>query len=135
MIPRPVDVRPWEWGFSIPSVFLGVSILVWPQTAHGSILQVLVDNIGSVFCALAFIVTGLVGIAALIANGQSRRIGPRLRALTAIVRAVLWLTFVLSMARVSYEQKFPSPMVYFWSAFAATELYIAFRAAADVRST
>lgn len=132
-VSQHVDVRPWEWAFSVPLVMLGVSILIWPKIAHGSILEVLVENIGPVLCAIAFTVTGLVGIAALIANGQSRRIGPRLRVLSAIVRSVLWLTFVLSMARVSYIQRFPSPMIFFWSSFAATEIFIAYRAAVDVR--
>lgn len=134
MAARSVDVRPWEWAFSVPLVLLGVSILIWPKISHGSILEVLVENIGALVCALAFIVTGLVGIAALIANGQSRRIGPRLRALSAIVRSVLWLTFVLSMWRVSMAQRFPSPMVFFWGSFAVTEIFITFRAAADVRT-
>lgn len=132
-IPDYLDVRLFEWAFSVPLVLLGVSILIWPKVAHGSILQVLVENMGPTFTALAFIAVGIIGIVALVANGRSLRVGPRLRALSAIVRSVLWLTFVLSMARVSLAQGFPSPMVFFWSSFAGTEVFIAFRAAADVR--
>lgn len=135
MTARPVDIRPWEWTFSLALVMLGVSMLIWPKMAHGSILQVLVENIGPVFCAIVSFVTGLVGMAALIANGQSRRVGPRLRVVSAIVRSILWLTFVLSMARVSYAQAFPSPMIFFFGPFVGTELYIAYRAAADVRTS
>lgn len=132
-IPDYLDVRVFEWAFSVPLALLGVAILIWPQVAHGSILQVLVETVGPTFSALAFIVIGIVGIVALVANGKSLLIGPRLRALSAVVRSVLWLTFVLSMARVSLAQGFPSPMVFFWSSFAGTEVFIAFRAAADVR--
>lgn len=132
-IPDYLDVRLFEWAFSVPLVLLGVSILIWPKVAHGSILQVLVENVGPTSSALAFIIIGVVGIVALVANGKSLLIGPRLRALSAVVRSVLWLTFVLSMARVSLAQGFPSPMVFFWSSFAGTEVFISFRAAADVR--
>ena len=141
---RPItfylDARLFEWAFSVPMIFLGVSILIWPAIAHGSILHVLVTSVGAVlpradiWTALIFIAVGITGIVALIANGSSLRVGPRLRSLSAVIRSVLWLTFTLSMIRVSIEQGFRSPMVFFWSSFIVTEVYISFRAALDVRS-
>jgi hypothetical protein len=137
MTGRPIafylDARLFEWAFSVPMIFLGVSILIWPAIAHGSILHVLVAGIGAVETALVFIAVGVTGIVALIANGSSMRVGPRLRSLSAVIRSVLWLTFTLSMARVSIEQGFPSPMSLFWSSFTGAEVYISFRAALDVR--
>jgi hypothetical protein len=115
-------------------IMLGIAILVWPVIAHGSILRLLVTVIGAVGAALVFITIGIVGMVALIANGSSLRIGPRLRALSAIIRSILWISFALSMARVSFEQGFPSPMVFFWSSFTGAEIYISYRAALDVRS-
>jgi hypothetical protein len=128
-----LDARLFEWAFSVPMIMLGVSILIWPMIAQGSILRVLVLNIGEIATALAFVAIGITGIVALIANGSSLRIGPRLRSFSAIVRSILWLTFVLSMARVSINQGFPSPMVFFWSSFTGAEVYISYRAALDVR--
>lgn len=128
-----LDVRLFEWAFDAPLVLLGISMLIWPKVAHGSILQVLVENSGPTLAALVFVATGIIGIVALIANGKSMQTGPRLRALTAVVRSILWLTFVLSMMRVSMAQGFPSPMVFFWSSFVGAEIYVSFRAAADVR--
>ena len=51
----------------------------------------------SVDCDGVFIIVGVVGMVALIANGSSLRIGPRLRSFSAIVRSVLWISFALSM--------------------------------------
>lgn len=139
MLARPItyylDVRIFEWAFSIPLAILGVAMLIWPAITHGSILHLLFNALGSVATALVFISTGLIGLVALVANGKSLRTGPRLRSLSAVVRSVLWLTFVLSMIRVSIAQGFPSPMVFFWTSFTVAEVYISFRAALDVRST
>jgi hypothetical protein len=115
-------------------IMLGLAILIWPVISHGSILRLLVVLFGPMLTALTFIVIGFTGMVALIANGSSLRIGPRLRALSAIIRSILWISFALSMARVSIEQGFPSPMVFFWSSFTGAEVYISYRAALDVRS-
>lgn len=137
MASRPItfylDARLFEWAFSVPMIFLGISILIWPAISHGSILQVLVAGVGAVRAALIFIAVGVTGIVALIANGGSMRVGPRLRSLSAVIRSILWLTFTLSMFRVSIEQGFPSPMVFFWGSFTGAEVYISYRAALDVR--
>lgn len=138
MLSRPItyylDVRLFEWAFSVPLALLGIAILIWPRVAQGSIEQVIVDAIGVIPTALLYIGTGIVGLVALIANGQSLRTGPRLRSLTAILRSIIWLTFVLSMARISIFQGFPSPMVFFWTSFVGAEVYISFRAALDVNA-
>lgn len=133
-----LDARLFEWAFSVPMILMGLAILIWPMIAHGSILQVLGKffgwiGFGSAGIGLTFVLVGITGLVALIANGNSHRIGPRLRSMSAVVRSVLWLTFVLSMARISIDQGFPSPMVFFWSSFAGAEIYISYRAALDVR--
>jgi hypothetical protein len=136
-VARPIgyyfDVRLFEWAFSIPLGVIGIAMLIWPQISHGSILHLLLETIGDTTTALGFILTGIIGVVALIANGRSLCIGPRLRSLSAVVRSIIWLTFVLSMVRVSIAQDFPSPMIFFWSSFTGAEIFISFRAALDVR--
>jgi hypothetical protein len=132
-IAQLVDVRLFEWAFSVPLIMLGLAMLIWPEIAHGSILKILVTFLGSVGTGLVFVWVGLVSVAALIANGNSLAIGPRLRSLSAVIRSVFWITFTLSMARVSIAQGFPSPMVFFWSSFTGAEIFTAYRAARDVR--
>lgn len=137
MASRPItyylDARRLEWLGSVYLVLQGVAILVWPKSAHGSILQVLVSNIGRDGTAVLFILTGLVGIIALIANGRSSKVGPHARSLTAIVRMVVWASFTIAMYRISKEQGFPSPMAIFFGLVTIAEAYTPYRAVLDVR--
>ena len=129
-----LDGRLYEWVFSTSMVALGMTILVWPQVAHGSILTILTGAVGGTAAGLIFFVIGLLRIAALITNGNSMWIGPRIRSIGASVSSVLWSSVVISMAQVSVAQGFPSPMVIFFSAFTGAEVYISYRAVLDVRS-
>lgn len=128
-----LDGRRLEWLGSAYLITQGVAILVWPKSANGSILQVLVGNLGVPGTALLFIVAGLVGIAALVVNGRSLKIGPHVRSLTAIVRMVIWASFTLAMYRISREQGFPSPMAIFFALATIAEAYTPYRAVLDVR--
>lgn len=119
---------------AVAMIALGVAMLLWPRMMHGSILQILLEILTSQIAAVLFLVLGMLRMAALIANGHSLRAGPRIRSWCAIVTAVLWAQFTLSMGKVSIEQGFPSPMVFFWSSFTFAEIYIAYRAVLDVRS-
>ncbi len=129
-----LDGRRLEWLVSAFLITNGVAMLIWPQISHGSILRVLVANLGAVATALLFVVTGMVGIAALIINGRSARIGPHVRSMIAIMRMVIWASFTLSMFKVSIEQGFPSPMVFFFYYVTMAEAYTPYRAVLDVRS-
>lgn len=129
-----LDGRRLEWLGSAYLILQGVAILVWPKSANGSILQVLVDNIGGIGTALLFILTGLVGVIALIINGRSLKIGPQMRSLIAIVRMVIWASFTLAMYRISKEQGFPSPMAIFFGILTIAEAYTPYRAVLDVRN-
>ena len=130
-----LDNRQLEWPMSSALITTGIAMLAFPRMAtNGSILQVLVHSIGGTGAAILFVVVGLLGIAALVANGSSARLGPHIRSITAIVRAVLWASFTMSMVRVSVDQGFPSPMVFFWSFFTLAELYTPYRAVLDVRN-
>jgi hypothetical protein len=138
MIRRPItqylDGRLHEWLMAGGMVMLGLSMMLWPKIANGSIMQILVQTIGGFAVALVFFFVGVSSLAALVANGNSLEIGPRIRAFSAVIRAILWASFTLSMTRVSIEQGFPSPMVFFWGPFTVAEIYISYRATLDVRN-
>lgn len=108
-------------------------MLFWPDMIHGSIVRVLMTLVDWPTIALIFVAVGAASIVALIVNGNSIAIGPRVRSICAIIRAILWGQFVLSMLHVSMVQGFPSPMVFFFSIFTASELYVVYRAVLDVR--
>ena len=129
-----LDGRLIEWAMSAALVLVGFAILIWPEVSHGSILQILVVSISGVGTGILFITVGVFSIVALVANGRSLHYGPRIRAVSAVIRSVIWMTFTLSMVRVSVNQGFPSPMVFFFGVFTLTELFIAWRAVLDVRT-
>jgi len=131
--PYYLDGRLFEWTFAACTTLLGLAMFVWPRVANGSIVRVLVELVGWPAIAGIFLVVGMASIGALIANGSSAAVGPRVRSICAIFRAVLWAQFSLSMAHVSVTQGFPSPMLFFFPVFTASEFYIVYRAVLDVR--
>jgi predicted neutral ceramidase superfamily lipid hydrolase len=113
---------------------LGTAMMIWPAMGRGSILQVLLSVMPATVASLMFMTLGMSRLFALVANGASLVIGPRLRAAVAMVASMVWTTFTFSMAEVSIKQGFPSPMVFFFSVFTLAELYVSYRAARDVRT-
>jgi uncharacterized membrane protein YeaQ/YmgE (transglycosylase-associated protein family) len=134
---RPItnylDARRLEWLGSAYLILQGATILTWPNSSHGSILQVLIGNIGAIQTALLFLFVGLVGAVALVVNGRSLKIGPHVRSLASIVRMVIWASFTLAMYRISRDQGFPSPMAIFFALVTIAEAYTPYRAVLDVR--
>ena len=129
----------FEWSFSWCLILLGTAMVIFPRMIRGSILTTIVKilealHIDTIVVPLAFLVIGTLGIAALIANGQSMWMGPWTRAICALLRGVIWITFTLSMVEVSFKQGFPSPMDFFFFVFALTEFFIMYRAVLDVKN-
>lgn len=139
MTPRPItyylDGRLYEWVMGGAMVSFGFAMLLSPKMLHGSILSILAAMFASYVVGTIFLALGLLRMAALVANGRSMEIGPRIRSVVATICSALWTTFTLSMIRVSIDQGFPSPMVFFWGAFVLAEVYISYRAVLDVRSS
>jgi hypothetical protein len=137
IIVRPItyylDGRLYEWAMGLIMISLGLAMTIWPAMCRGSILQVLLAIMPEAVAGLLFLVLGILRLFALIANGSSCVIGPRLRTTVATVASMIWTTFTLSMSEVSIKQGFPSPMVFFFSVFTLAELYVSYRAALDVR--
>ncbi len=129
-----LDGRLYEWVMGTAMILFGGGMLVFPRMAHGSILSILTALLNNYAIGTIFLALGLLRMVALIANGRSMQIGPRIRSFVAVFTSALWTTFTLSMTRVSFEQGFPSPMVFFWSMFTLAEVYISYRAVLDVRT-
>jgi hypothetical protein len=129
-----MDGRQLEWWTSISLFLTGSAMILFPKMIDNSISQVLIQNLGGVITALLFVTVGLFGMAALIANGSSLKLGPHIRSITAIVRMAIWFSFVIAMIRISIIQGFPSPMVFFFGTLTLVEAYTPYRAVLDVRS-
>jgi hypothetical protein len=119
---------------SISMVLLAIEIFVWPETLKASAFQWAVQLINPEFVGAVLLIAGWFRCLALIANGSSIAIGPRVRAIGAIVGAVIWVQFGTALVKLSIEQQFASPGIPFWYMFTLAELRIAYRAVLDVRS-
>jgi hypothetical protein len=128
-----MDGRLFEWTFSTCCLIFGIGLLLMPTMAKGSIIRLLVGLVGWPAVGVIFFVVGVLSISALIANGNSLSVGPRVRSVCAICRSVLWGEFALSMVQISLIEQHLSPMVIFFSVFTASEFYVAYRAVLDVR--
>lgn len=112
-------------------------MLIAPNMKNGSIFSELERALSGEQIAWLFFILGGVSIFALIANGQSLVIGPRVRSICAIIRMILWAEFAVAMAQISFKppQDWLSPMVIFFGVFTWAEYYIAYRSVLDnVRS-
>jgi cbb3-type cytochrome oxidase subunit 3 len=111
-----------------------ILMLVWPNMIQGGAFQWLVVYFNVSSITIFLFVTGSARLAALIANGGSEAIGPRVRSITAIFSAIMWSQFTLALLKLSIDQGYPSLGVFFWFIFTLAELYVAYRAILDVRN-
>lgn len=123
-----LDGRLFEWVMSISMVFLAIEIFIWPETWA-------VQVINPEFVGVTLFIAGSVRYMALIANGSSLALGPRARAVGAVIGASIWVQFGTALLKLSMDQHFASPGIPFWYMFTVAELRIAYRAVLDVRTS
>jgi hypothetical protein len=129
-----LDGRLFEWVMSVSMVILAVEIFVWPVTLKASAFQWAVLVMNSELVGVVLFFAGWFRCLALVANGSSMAIGPRVRAVGALCGAVVWFQFGLALVKLSVDQNFPSPGIPFWFMFTLAELRITYRAVLDVRT-
>lgn len=130
-----VDGRLYEWVMSVPIFLLAVMLFIWPQITNAPAFRLFAWLFSPDFIALSFMACGLACIAALIVNGASPKIGPRIRSWTALARSVLWFQFGLSTLQAGLVQGYPFTVLPFWFTFAFAEIWVAYRAGLDVRAS
>lgn len=129
-----LDGRLFEWVMSVSMMLLAIEIFIWPYTLQASAFQWAVQVMPEEFVGGVLLGAGIFRCGALIANGSSMVIGPRVRALAAICGATIWFQFGLALVKLSIDQNFPSPGIPFWFMFTLAELRITYRAVLDVRT-
>ena len=129
-----VEGRLLEWTNSLAFMLLGLFIFIWPNTINSPALQLLAWLLPPWLVGIMLITCGVICINALIINGKSSIIGPRIRSWTALLRAMLLLQFGLSALQSSFVQGFPYTVVPFWFLMAFAELWTSYRAVLDVRT-
>lgn len=133
LFPYYLEGRLFEWVMAISMIGLAIEVFIWPQTLEESAFQWMVVVVNPKFIGAILLIGGSVRIVALILNGVSLSLGPRLRSVCAIVGAMLWIQFGTALVKLSIDQGFASPGIPFWYTFTLAELYVTYRAALDVR--
>lgn len=129
-----IDGRLFEWVMSIPVVMIALMMFIWPQLATAPAFRLFAWALPTELIGVSLLICGVVCIVALLVNGASIVIGPRIRSWCAFARAVLWLQFGISTLQAGIEQGYPYTVTPFWFTFALAELWVAYRAVLDVRS-
>ncbi len=125
--------RLFEWAMSVPVVVLAVCLFEWPQLTSAPAFRLFAWALPTNLIGVTFLACGVASITALLVNGSSQEIGPRVRSWTALARAILMLQFGLSTLQAGIEQGFPYTVQPYWFSFAVAELWVAYRAVLDVR--
>lgn len=122
-----------EWTASVPVVVLGIFLFEWPQMTQAPAFRFFVLALPPKLIGATLLICGVMSISALLINGASKEIGPRVRSWTALSRAVLMFQFGLSTIESSIGQGFPFTVQPYWFSFAIAELWVVYRAVLDVR--
>lgn len=130
-----LDGRLFEWVMSFSITMLSLMLFAWPEIIKSPAFRLFAWALPSELIGISFLICGAACIIALLVNGFSMKIGPRVRSWTALARAILWLQFGISTVQAGIEQGYPYTVTPFWLAFALAELWVAYRAILDVRST
>lgn len=128
-----VDGRLFEWTITIAMLWLAVATFVSPNALRASAFQWIVLAMSPTFVEIFLFMVGWTRLIGLLLNGhmfRGRRLGPIIRAVTAVFCAAMWVQFDLALVELSAHQGFMSPGVPFWSMFVFAELYVAYRAVA-----
>ncbi len=129
-----IDGRLFEWAMSIPVVMVSLMLFVWPQIAEAPAFHLFANLVPVKIIGIVLLICGVTCIVALLVNGASMVLGPRVRAWAALIRSMLWLQFFISTLQAGIEQGYPYTVTPFWITFALAEVWVAYRAVLDVRS-
>jgi hypothetical protein len=125
----------FEWFAALNMFVVGAMILIWPQTLGASAFRYLVTvSVKPSVIGFVCFMVGYARLLALIVNGRSWIYGPRVRAWTALISAVIWLQFWISLAQYAFDIGAPLLGLSNWGWLFVGELIVTYRAATDVRT-
>jgi hypothetical protein len=127
-----LDGRLYEWTFSGVTLWLAVEVFQEPSVISGGMFHRLLDYMSvDTIIAYSFVIS-TAGMGALVTNGYSKIVGPIIRSVCATGRAFLWSQFGYAL-HLSGGQDMRPTTTGFWVLFTLAELYVAYRAMADVQ--
>lgn len=127
--------RALECQQAVIMIMISVAVLLTPDTvAKGAFKYMISLGWSPLFFAIVMLITGAVRIWALWINGTGQPYGPRVRAFTALIGAVIWLQMSFSLFILTKDTQTLSIGTGVWATMALFELYSCYRAGIDVWS-
>lgn len=126
--------RVMEWAMAGALLGIGIEQIIWPESFARSKLQFLLDILSPGALTLWCLVIGWFRALALYLNGGWPTWGARVRVLTSMGGAAVWMQMCISLVLAQIASNAPpSPSVPVFAALVFAEIYSTYRAAADVR--
>jgi hypothetical protein len=135
VISHNIEGRLFEWGMAFAMLCLALEIFLWPLTLGASAFRYLALVVNTENVGLLFFCVAIARGAALIVNGRSDVYGPRVRAVAAMLGAVIWAQMLVALfVFFAATNNPPSPGIPIYFVLTACELISCYRAATDVRN-
>jgi hypothetical protein len=131
-----VEGRVFEWTMAVSMLVGGIEIVAWPELVSFGLTPWMVTIVPQIYVGLFMMAVGWLRVSGLMLNGQTIMdviVGPYVRAVCAILSSSLWVQFAFTLIVISYETSKISVGIPFWTMFTFSELYVAYRAAKNVR--
>lgn len=127
--------RLFEWVMSGAMITVGIHLYLWPGAIGHSSFHFISDVLGLGTLRTLFITVGWFSMLALFANGRWPIWGPRVRAMGAFCRCILWLWMEVALIKLMHEIGAPpSPGIPIYTAMVVGEIIAIGMAASDDRS-
>lgn len=127
--------RLFEWVTTFIMLGMSATILASPLTIQtGAFRYMLAIGFTPTLLGLFFAIVGGVRIVALVLNGHSRVWGPRLRALGALLGALIWAWMGIALVVLTKDTGTLSLGIFNWIGLTLGEIVSCARAGSDVRT-
>jgi hypothetical protein len=129
------DNKFFEWVSSAMLLGLAIEMLIWPQILQASAFRYVAMAGHAQAVGTLMLMAAVASFIALVVNGRSDMVGPKVRAWTALFRGIVWMQMDIALLLIIGENKgTPSPGIPIYFFLTVGEFYAAWRAATDVRT-
>lgn len=128
-----VQHRLFEWIMALNSFLTGMIILAFPDSVVASAFRHTIFVECTVAAGIGFMLCGAICLAVLILDARTTYWGPKIRAWSAIIRAIVWFQMEVSLVQMLFDTGNPSPAIANWLSLILGEVLAVYQAGRDVR--
>lgn len=131
---RAIYHRLFEWTMIGCMLGMAVHLTIWPDAIVWSSFRLILNYVAEGWMPVFFYAIGFLRVGALMVNGRWPEYGPKLRGASAAAAAFIWGEMAVALFEHSIDHQIPpSPGIPIYVALALAELFVTYKAAADVR--